>query len=52
MCVECAGIEPGVMPPMSAWWPRAATKNVGTGEFASLNTGMTAVMSGRCVPPA
>ena len=22
----CAGMEPGVMPPISAWWPRDATK--------------------------
>ena len=21
----CAGMEPGVMPPISAWWPREAT---------------------------
>jgi hypothetical protein len=25
MLRESAGMEPGVMPPMSAWWPRAAT---------------------------
>ena len=29
MVFESDGIEPGVMPPMSAWWPRAATKNAG-----------------------
>jgi hypothetical protein len=25
MVVENGGIEPGVLPPMSAWWPRLAT---------------------------
>jgi hypothetical protein len=25
MVVLNGGIEPGVMPPMSAWWPRLAT---------------------------
>jgi hypothetical protein len=25
MVVEKGGIEPGVVPPMSAWWPREAT---------------------------
>ncbi len=51
MSRESEGMEPGVMPPMSAWWPRAATKNCG--EAASpRNTGMTTVTSGRWVPPA
>ena len=39
------------MPPMSAWWPRAATKNCGPAP-ASRNTGITTVTSGRWVPPA
>uniref|UniRef100_A0A6B0UIF1 Putative secreted protein n=1 Tax=Ixodes ricinus TaxID=34613 RepID=A0A6B0UIF1_IXORI len=29
---EWAGMEPGLMPPMSAWWPRLATKNTGRGS--------------------
>ena len=28
-CGDAGGIEPGVMPPMSAWWAREATKNEG-----------------------
>jgi len=47
--LECGGMEPGVMPPMSAWCPREATKNTGT---PPANTGVITVMSGRCVPPA
>ena len=43
------GMEPGVMPPTSAWWPRDATKNT---ILPSLNTGVMTVMSGRCDPPA
>jgi len=27
--LECGGMEPGVIPPMSAWCPRLATKNTG-----------------------
>lgn len=27
--MECGGIEPGVIPPISAWWPLLATKNTG-----------------------
>ena len=30
--VEWGGIEPGVMPPMSAWWPLEATKKTGLSE--------------------
>ena len=44
-----AGIEPGVMPPISAWWPRDATKN--SSSSSAENTGVTTVTSGRCVPP-
>ncbi len=47
---ENGGIEPGWMPPTSAWWPRAATKNAGSAPPEK--TGMTTVMSGRWVPPA
>ena len=43
------GMEPGVMPPTSAWWPRDATKNT---MAPSRNTGVMTVMSGRCDPPA
>ena len=45
------------MPPMSAWWPREATKNSGSrvpiGAIAAVarNTGAITVTSGRCVPP-
>jgi hypothetical protein len=45
------GIEPGVIPPMSAWWPREPTKNSSRSPAAS-NTGVITVMSGRWVPPA
>ena len=39
-------MDPGVMPPMSAWWARAATKK--SARVALLmNTGVTTVMSGR-----
>ena len=44
------GMEPGVVPPTSAWWPRAATNQAGAAS-PSANTGMTTVMSGRWVPP-
>mmetsp|Transcript_13778 Transcript_13778/g.55129 ORF Transcript_13778/g.55129 Transcript_13778/m.55129 type:complete len:245 (+) Transcript_13778:1570-2304(+) len=61
--VESAGIDPGVDPPTSAWWPREAQKKRGvrapvsssaaasSGE-SSEKTGVTTVMSGRCEPPA
>ena len=43
-------IEPGAVPPTSAWCPRAATQN--RMVLSSLSkTGVTTVMSGRCVPP-
>ena len=46
------GSEPGVMPPMSAWCPRSATKPTGVGPLAvAAKTGATRVMSGRWVPP-
>ena len=47
---DCGGVEPGVMPPMSAWWPRLPTKNK-ISRPASSNTGVMTVTSGRCVPP-
>ncbi len=43
--LESAGMEPGVGPPTSAWWARLAAK-------PRSPTGVTMVMSGRCVPPA
>lgn len=27
--LECGGMDPGVIPPISAWWPLLATKNTG-----------------------
>ena len=48
-CIDVdSGIEPGVRPPMSAWWAREATKN---SSPPSANTGAMQVTSGRCVPP-
>jgi hypothetical protein len=56
-----AGIDPGVRPPISAWCPRAATKNKISGLPATrrevvdaggeLKTGVMTVTSGRWVPP-
>lgn len=43
------GMDPGVIPPTSAWWPREATKNL-ISPFQ--NTGVITVMSGRWDPPA
>jgi hypothetical protein len=43
-------IEPGEMPPTSAWWPRDATQKVTCLPSAS-KTGVQTVISGRCVPP-
>ena len=45
-----SGIEPGVMPPTSAWWARLAAKNDGR-RSPPVKMGVTSVMSGRCVPP-
>ena len=50
-CAVFDGIEPGAIPPMSAWCPRAATKKLGAGALGA-KTGAMTVMSGRCVPPA
>ncbi len=44
------GIDPGVAPPTSAWCAREAVKKCRCSPDAS-NTGVTTVMSGRCVPP-
>ena len=44
------GVEPGVRPPMSAWWPRLPTKNR-ISPPASSKTGVMTVTSGRWVPP-
>ena len=49
MVVAFGDIEPGEMPPISAWWPREATQN--RIFLASSNTGVHTVISGRCVPP-
>ena len=40
------GIDPGAMPPTSAWWARVATQPHNTGG-ALTNTGDTVVMSGK-----
>jgi hypothetical protein len=52
--VDVGGIDPGRIPPMSAWWPREAVKKmislrlvVGLGEGEK--TGVMMVMSGRCL---
>ena len=50
MVVALGDIEPGEMPPTSAWWPREATQNR-MFFLLSSNTGVHTVMSGRCVPP-
>ena len=44
------GLDPGAIPPRSAWWARLATHPIT--EPAAANTGATNVMSLRCVPPA
>ena len=46
---ELGGMLPGEMPPTSAWWPLDATKKTSS---PSSKTGVMAVMSGRCEPPA
>ena len=48
MVVAFGDIEPGEMPPTSAWWPREATQNK---ILPPSNTGVQTVISGRCVPP-
>mmetsp|Transcript_96225 Transcript_96225/g.207640 ORF Transcript_96225/g.207640 Transcript_96225/m.207640 type:complete len:255 (+) Transcript_96225:992-1756(+) len=46
------GIEPGTLPPTSAWWPRDAVKKLGLASPLFAKTGVMTVMSGRCEPPA
>ena len=51
---SCAiGIDPGAMPPMSAWCARLATYPTSDPRPSrpGRNTGETIVTSGRCVPP-
>lgn len=47
MLTEVGGIEPGRMPPMSAWWPREAVKNIILVGSVGEKTGEMIVMSGR-----
>lgn len=49
MFTEVGGIDPGRIPPMSAWWPRDAVKKMIFPDCGS-NTGLIMVMSGRCLP--
>ena len=49
MVVASGGIEPGAVPPTSAWWARFATQPT---SAPSRKTGATRVTSLRCVPPA
>jgi hypothetical protein len=51
MVVASGVIEPGAMPPTSAWWPREAAQNRISLAIIGSNTGVTTVMSGRWVPP-
>jgi hypothetical protein len=46
---DVGGIEPGRMPPISAWWPLEAVKKIISLVFES-NTGVIIVISGRCLP--
>lgn len=46
--VEVGGMDPGSIPPISAWWPREAVKKMISFVFA-LNTGVIIVISGRCL---
>ena len=50
ICFESGGPEPGVVPPISAWWPLEATKKI-ISLPASSKTGVMTVTSGRWVPP-
>jgi hypothetical protein len=48
--VACDGIDPGTVPPMSSWWPKACT-NATTRPAA--NTGTVTHRSGRWpMPPS
>lgn len=46
--VEVGGMDPGRIPPISAWWPREAVKKIISSVFMS-NTGVMMVISGRCL---
>jgi hypothetical protein len=48
MLVEVGGIDPGRIPPMSAWCPREAVKKI-ISLLSDSNTGVIIVMSGRCL---
>lgn len=48
MFVEVGGIEPGRMPPISAWCPREAVKNIILLDWSS-KTGLMIVISGKCL---
>ena len=51
--VDVGGIDPGRIPPMSAWCPRDAVKKmISLGSVSESKTGEMIVMSGRCEPPA
>jgi hypothetical protein len=43
---DVGGIDPGSMPPISAWWPREAVKNM-ISLLPWSKTGVMIVMSGR-----
>ncbi len=47
MVVDVGGIDPGRIPPMSAWCPRDAVKKIREPEGE--NTGEMIVISGRCL---
>jgi hypothetical protein len=48
--VALLGIDPGTVPPMSSWWPKACTNAT---TRSSLNTGAVTHRSGRCpIPPS
>ncbi len=47
---EDRGMDPGDMPPTSAWWARLATRKAGA-SAPGAKAGATRVMSGRWVPP-
>ena len=48
--VASGGMEPGAIPPTSAWWARLAAQP--TSVPSSVKQGATSVMSLRWVPPA
>ena len=46
---DVGGIEPGKIPPTSAWWPLDAVKNIIPSLLES-KTGVISVISGKCLP--